>query len=82
MLEVGEKFYKNKGSQVNYISNRVHDYSIKPQDWLAYLNKRDLFRVFAVVTYRKTAIYNLVIERFFYKGEIFSKDFNQETNKK
>ena len=72
VLEVGEKFYKNKGSQVNYISNRVHDYSIKPQDWLAYLNKRDLFKVFAVVTYRKTAIYNLVIERFFYKGEIFS----------
>ncbi|HCW65131.1 MAG TPA: hypothetical protein DG752_10725, partial [Leeuwenhoekiella sp.] len=30
VLEVGEKFYKNKGSQVNYISNRVHDYSIKP----------------------------------------------------
>tara|TARA_Y100000588_G_C14162820_1_gene885574 strand:- start:1075 stop:1389 length:315 start_codon:yes stop_codon:yes gene_type:complete len=48
--------------------------AIKPQDWLRFLYERQLFKTFAVVTYRKTAVYNLVIERFFYKGDIFSFD--------
>lgn len=74
VIKVGEQFYKNKTTKINYISNRINDYSIKPQDWLTYLNKHNIFNVFAVVTYRKTAIHNLIIERFFYKGEIFSFD--------
>ena len=71
VIEVGEKFYGANGNQINYISNRVHDYSIKPQDWLRYLNMRKIFKVFAVVAYRKTAIYNLVIERFFLQRRNF-----------
>ena len=73
VIRVGQQFY-GTGGQINYISNRIHDYAIKPQDWLRFLYERQLFKTFAVVTYRKTAVYNLVIERFFYKGDIFSFD--------
>ncbi|MEH6657207.1 hypothetical protein [Leeuwenhoekiella marinoflava] len=74
VIKVGKQFYKNKNHKINYISNRINDYSIKPQDWITYLNKYNLLNIFAVVTHRKTAIHNLIIERLFYKGDIFSFD--------
>ncbi|MFD2828132.1 hypothetical protein ACFSYG_16765 [Leeuwenhoekiella polynyae] len=72
VIKACKQFYKKKHQKINYISNRINDYSIKPQDWLTYLNQYDLLNIFAVVIHRKTAIHNLIMERLFYKGEIFS----------
>ena len=74
ILNLGIEFYGNETNHLNYISNRINDYSIKPQDWLKFLNMGKRFKLFAVVTYRSKSIPNLIIERFFYKDTILSFD--------
>lgn len=74
IINLGIQFYGNDTNHLNYISNRINDYSIKPQDWLKFLNMGKRFRQFAVVTYRAKSIPNLIIERFFYKDTILTFD--------
>lgn len=74
VISLGTDFYGTETNHLNYISNRINDYSIKPQDWLKFLGMGKRFNIFAAVTYRSKSIPNLIIERFFYKDTIISFD--------
>ncbi|MCC4214569.1 hypothetical protein [Leeuwenhoekiella parthenopeia] len=74
VINLGIQFYGTETNHLNYISNRINDYSIKPQDWLKFLKMGKTFKLFAAVTYREKSMLNLVIERFFYKDAILSFD--------
>ena len=74
VIELGERFYGVKNYKANYISNRIHDYSVKPQDWLKFFKLDKQFKTFTVVSYRKLGFINLQIERLFYRHTIHSFD--------
>ena len=58
------------GSKISYISNRVHSYSIEAQDWLKFFKSRHTLRSFAVVTYSKSGLINVMMEKIFFKSRI------------
>lgn len=53
-----------------YISNRIHSYSIKPQDWLKFFSNKHPLRAMAVVTKSRTSKINLMLEKFFFASRI------------
>ncbi|CAL66569.1 hypothetical protein [Christiangramia forsetii] len=57
----GQDFY------VNYISNRLHDYSVVAQDWSKFFKQNRQLRSFCIVTHSKTGTTNIAVERIFYK---------------
>ncbi|WP_166435168.1 hypothetical protein [Christiangramia sabulilitoris] len=70
VIALAEKVY-GKDLHVNYISNRMYDYSVVAQDWLKFFNQNRKFRSFCIVTHGWTGTTNIKIERLFYKeGEI------------
>lgn len=56
--------------KIAYISNRIHSYSLVPQDWLKFFKVRNSISAFAVVSYSKQERSNILIERIFFKSKI------------
>ncbi len=69
VIEIAESHY-GKGTKVAYISNRVHNYSLVPQDWLKYFKARDSISAFGVVSYSRQERSNILIEKLFFKSKI------------
>jgi len=57
-------------AKISYISNRIHSYSLVPQDWLKFFSARHTLLSFAVVTYTKAGLMNVVLEKMFFKSKI------------
>ena len=70
--EVIELVYQHYGKAVliSYISNRIHSYSLVPQDWLKFFAERHTLQCFAVVTYTKQGLMNVMLEKLFFKSRI------------
>lgn len=66
IINLAEKFY-GKNFYVNYMANRIHDYSVKAQDWTRFFEENRHLRSFSIVTHGHTGITNIAIERLFYK---------------
>lgn len=56
---------------LHYISNRINDYSVRPQDWLKFKDHRHYLRTYSIVTYDKTGFTNLIFEKLFYTSKIY-----------
>lgn len=69
IIELALNHY-GSGSKISYISNRVYSYSIEAQDWLKFFKKRHTLRSFAVVTYSKSGLINVMMEKIFFKSKI------------
>ena len=69
IIDIALMHYGNK-SEIAYISNRIHSYSLVPQDWLKFFEARHTLRAFAVVTYNKQGLFNVMMEKFFFKSKI------------
>lgn len=57
-----------------YISNRIHSYSVVPQDWLKFFSNKHPLIAMAVVARNKTSTINLMMEKLFFFSKI--KKFN------
>lgn len=70
--EVIELVYAHYGTEVeiSYISNRIHSYSLVPQDWLKFFSARHSMRCFGIVTYTKAGLMNVMLEKLFFQGKI------------
>lgn len=67
-----EKVYQYFGSRdvdINYISNRVHSYSVNAQDWLKFYKKRHKLARVAVVAYEEKGLLSVKIEKMFSKSK-------------
>ncbi|OAB78047.1 hypothetical protein [Cochleicola gelatinilyticus] len=64
---VVKKAYEHYGEnlKVAYISNRVNDYTISPQDWLNFYRERHRLEAFAIVAYNKKGLMAVVLEKIF-----------------
>ena len=68
-LTLAENHYGAE-NKIAYISNRVHSYSLVPQDWLKYFKARNSVSGFAVVSYNKRERSDILLERLFFKSKI------------
>jgi len=69
VIRLAEGHY-GKNNKVAYISNRVHSYSLIPQDWLKFFKARNSISAFAVVSYSTQEKSDILIERLFFKSKI------------
>ncbi len=69
ILKIAESHY-GVDSNTSYISNRVHSYSIFPQDWLKFFKARNYIGALAVVSYNDIEKTNVLIEKLFFKNRI------------
>lgn len=69
IIELALNHY-GSGSKISYISNRVYSYSIEAQDWLKFFKQRHTLKSFAVVTYSKGSLINVMMEKIFFKSKI------------
>ena len=63
--------YYPPNSKVNYISNRIHDYSVSPVDWLKFLKNVDRIKNYYIVCSSKSSFTNLIFEKLFFKKRIY-----------
>jgi len=76
-----EKVYQYFGSrdiQLNYISNRIHSYSVNAQDWLKFYKERHSIARVAIVAYEEKALLSVQLEKIFTKSKY--KTFNTLEN--
>lgn len=66
VIKLAEKCF-GKDFYVNYMANRIYDYSIIAQDWKKFFEQNRKLRSFCIVTYGQIGKTNLAIERLFYK---------------
>ena len=66
VIKLAEKCF-GKDFYVNYMANRIYDYSVIAQDWIKFFEENRKLRSFCIVTYGQTGQTNLAIERLFYK---------------
>ncbi len=69
ILHIAESYYGTNAS-IAYISNRVHNYSLVPQDWLKFFKARKSINVMAVVSYNSRERSNILLEKMFFKNKI------------
>ncbi len=69
LINLAENHY-GKNNKVAYISNRIHSYSLVPQDWLKFFKARNSISAFAVVSYNEKEKSDILIERLFFKSKI------------
>lgn len=62
------------GSDLVYISNRIHSYSVIPSDWTKFYKTRYTLKAYCVVSQSRIGVMNSKIENLFYKNEV--KQFN------
>lgn len=66
VISLAEKYY-GKDFYVNYMANRIHDYSVVAQDWSKFFEENRRLRSFCIVTHSMIGTTNIAIERLFYK---------------
>lgn len=62
------------GSDVIYLSHRIHSYSVKPMDWIHFFKNSFDLRGYGVIGYNSMSFFNTVIENLFFTKKI--KRFN------
>lgn len=65
LLKLGYAHY-GEDAKISYISNRIHSYSVVPQDWLKLFKGNDTIQAVAVVAYNKSALTNIIMEKLFF----------------
>lgn len=57
---------------LGYVSNRIHDYSLAPQDWMSFFKKKHCLTTIGLVAYSPIGFTNIALERMFIKLEVKS----------
>ena len=79
IVEYLSDLYDQDGKELVYISNRVHQYSINPSDWLKFYKAKFHLCGYAVVNYGSTnGVINSIFEKLFMRNKI--QNFNSLEN--
>lgn len=60
--------FKTTDIKICYISNRIHSYSVVPQDWIKFYQERHHLEAVAIVGYNKQGFISYVLEKIFQKA--------------
>jgi hypothetical protein len=58
------------GSDLIYLSHRIHSYSVVPTDWLKFFGNSFSLKGYGVISYSETGLVNTLIENLFFKKKI------------
>ncbi|PZW39587.1 hypothetical protein LX95_01945 [Mesonia algae] len=70
LIKLAIDFYPNE-IKVNYISNRINEYSVSPADWLKFLKNVNRIKNYYIVCSSKSSFTNLIFEKLFFKKRIY-----------
>ncbi len=70
IVEEVTAFAGNDGSEIVYLSHRIHSYSLKPMDWLHFFKNSFNLNGYGVIGYNSFSFMNTVIENLFFKKKI------------
>ena len=59
-----------KDKPIAYISNRIHNYSVVPTDWLKFYKHRHQLEFYSIVAYNNSGLASVVLERMFFRNKI------------
>ncbi|MEW4925237.1 hypothetical protein [Algibacter sp. 2305UL17-15] len=62
------------GSDLVYISNRIHSYAVMAADWLKFFKSNYLLKAYYIVSSSPHSKLNLMVESLFFKNKIKSFD--------
>lgn len=67
-----EAAYKvlGKNKPIAHISNRIHNYSVVPTDWLKFYKHRHQLEFYSIVAYNNSGLASMVLERMFFRSKI------------
>lgn len=60
------------GSDVVYISNRIHSYAVAPTDWLTFFKNNYYLKAYYIVSYSPNSRINIIMENLFFNNKIKS----------
>ncbi|WP_299311400.1 hypothetical protein [uncultured Aquimarina sp.] len=78
LVEDLTNLYDHDGSNVVYITNRVHRYAVKPSDWLKFYKSDYKMKGYAIVSYTPKGLLNSLIEKLFIKSNFKSFESIEE----
>ncbi|WP_299221814.1 hypothetical protein [uncultured Aquimarina sp.] len=78
LVEDLTNLYDHDGSNVVYITNRVHRYAVKPSDWLKFYKSDYKMKGYAIVSYTPKGLLNSLIEKLFIKSKFKSFESLEE----
>ncbi|MBT8261536.1 MAG: hypothetical protein KJO05_01860 [Bacteroidia bacterium] len=70
VIEQVYDYFGSRDIKLSYISNRIHSYSLHPQDWLRFYQERHQLEAFAIVAYNKIGLMNVILEKLFSQTRI------------
>ena len=70
MIEDITAYHQTDGSDLVYISHRIHSYSVVPQDWLKFYHHFYDLRAYYVVTQKSAGMMSHIIENLFFRKKI------------
>lgn len=59
-----------KDTPIAYISNRIHNYSVVPTDWLKFYKHRHKLEFYSIVAYDTGGLTSVVLEKLFFRNKI------------
>ncbi len=62
--------YDQNGNDIVYITNRVHEYSVVPSDWINFYKYQYSLKGYAIVSYTPRGILNIILEKIFMRNKI------------
>ncbi len=68
LIEKVHEFFGSSDIKINYISNRVHSYSVNAQDWLKFYKERHNVARVAVVAHEEKGFLSVKLEKMFTKS--------------
>ncbi|RMB60875.1 hypothetical protein EAX61_05165 [Dokdonia sinensis] len=78
IMELGYAHY-GKDVKISYISNRINSYAVVPQDWLKLFRGHETVQAVAVITYNKSALTNIMMEKLFFLSQTLRQFESLET---
>ncbi len=69
VIELAYAHY-SRDTKLAYISNRINNYSVKPQDWIKFFTQNHNLEQYGVVTYTKSSYTSAALEKFFFRSKL------------
>lgn len=58
------------GSDLVYVSNRIHSYSVMPQDWIKFFTNQYSLKGYCVVSDKKSSMLGFMVENLFFNNKM------------
>lgn len=58
------------GSDLTYVSNRIHSYSVMPQDWVKFFKNEYSLKGYCVISDKKTSMLSFMVESLFFNNRM------------